>query len=168
MASEPAFKTNIIHTLNTECAKSKSGLVLRLRQPTPVCHCQYSTFTWTDTDAKTFLEDRTKLPRDLTTIEDTGTCLCLWIFDASGTGGLLPALELDPKPLLDEFPALCIFDMSGDAVPENQRKVALIPSEYLRMVDVVGNKVQFVLREGRDASSFTTTQASLGAQLGGM
>lgn len=168
MATEPAFKTRIIHNINTSGAQHKSGLILRLPQPSPVAHCAFHNYKWTDAEAELFLADRTKLPRDLTTIGETGTCVPLWIFDASGTRGLLPALELNPRPMLERFPALCIFDMSGDSVPEKERKIALIPSNDLKMVDVGGNKVQFVLNGGDNVDAFTTTQAQLGAQMCGM
>lgn len=70
--------------------------------------------------------------------------------------------------MLERFPALCIFDMSGDSVSEKERKIALIPSNDLKMVDVGGNKVQFVLNGGDNVDAFTITQAQLGAQMCGM
>lgn len=167
MLTEPVFKTRIIHNFNTDCAMNKSCLVVRIPQPNATGHATFSTLTWTADEASAFLADHNKLPRDITTLDATDRCVRLWFFDASGTGGLLPALELDPKPMLERFPGLCIFDMSGDAVPEKDRKVALIPSTFLRLFDVGGNKVQFVLDEGGDVGSFTTSQAKLGAQMSG-
>jgi len=139
--------------------------VTRLPQPNPYTHCIFNDFKWAADEANVYLAGSNKVPRDITTTDESGKCLKLWFFDGSGTGGTLPALELEPKPMLAEFPALCNFDTTGEAVPEAKRAVALISSTFLSMVNMGGNKVQSVLRDGGQVGSFTTTEAKIGTQM---
>lgn len=109
-------------------------------QPNPVCDCAMYDFKWTEEESIRFQTDG-NLPRDLATIEQETKVVLMWIFDATGTGELLPELELNPVPDFQKYPALCVFDIDGKG------KTYLIPSERLQIIPTVGNKVQFVLNE---------------------
>ena len=122
--TELAFKKIIIDTINKQHAQSRTGLALRLPQPSPIAHCVCSKYSWTNEEAERYLQDGT-LPRGLTTIGRTDTCVLLWLFDATAAGGKLPELDLDPIPDFEAHPALCAIVMGGG---EN---IALILSEFL-------------------------------------
>lgn len=108
-------------------------------QPSPIGDCMITKHDWIEEEVTKFSNDGT-LPRDLSTIDENGEGIMLWLFDARNTSPLLPALELDPKPDFQKYPALCYFDMGNGGG-------ALIPSEFLEMVELGGKTVQFVLNK---------------------
>ncbi|KAK5116536.1 hypothetical protein LTR85_009161 [Meristemomyces frigidus] len=140
--AEPAYKTRIINSLNEHSAKSRTGVALRLPQPSPVGHCLFSLHPWTEEQSELFARDGT-LPRDLTNMDQEAKCIVLWVFDATAAGGQLPELELDPVPNLKKHPALCAFDMDA------KETISLVPSEFLELIPTGKNKVRFVLKDRR-------------------
>lgn len=139
ISAEPDHRARIIKTLNDQSAAKRTGLVVRLPQPAPG-HCLYTQHVWTDDEVATYTTSG-KLPRDLTTLDHDSNSVLLFVFDVRGCGGRLPEVRFEWVPDLRAQPALCAFDMDG------RGKIALIPSEFLEMVETGSNKVQFRLNE---------------------
>ncbi|KAG2170978.1 hypothetical protein VTO58DRAFT_109376 [Aureobasidium pullulans] len=142
---EPAYRTEVIETLNKSYAKSKEGIYLRLPQPNPRGHLRlFKDFKWTKPQVDRFFADGT-LPHDISTIPShlTPADLDIWIFDGRGsTGDSLPEIEADPLPDLEHFPALVIFDFG---IPE---WLCMMPPGALRWMSTGQNKGRFVLKPG--------------------
>lgn len=136
------YRTSIINKQKKECAERREGIYLRLPQPAPGRCIFTEDFTWTEEEAARYLADGT-LSRDLTNVVPDHGSLLVWVFDARGCGDELPEVEFDRVPDFEKHPALCTF------VTDKMDHVALIPSEFLKLVPKGPNKVKFVLNQDR-------------------
>ncbi|CAD0013736.1 unnamed protein product, partial [Aureobasidium pullulans] len=139
---EPAYRTEIIKTLNEQFAKSKEGIYLRLPQPNPRGHLRlFKTFKWTATQLSRFSADST-LPYDIDTMPQRfrPVGLDIWIFDGRGsTDTSLPEIEMDPLPDLERNKAIVIIDFG---IPNY---TCVVPPGFVRLEHTGPNKARLMM-----------------------
>ncbi|THX52222.1 hypothetical protein D6D08_09690 [Aureobasidium pullulans] len=139
---EPAYRTEVIKTLNEQFAKSKEGIYLRLPQPNPRGHLRlFKTFKWTAAQLGRFSADGT-LPYDIDTmpLSFKPVNLDIWIFDGRGsTDTSLPEIEMDPLPDLERNKAIVIIDFG---IPNY---TCVVPPGFVRLEHTGPNKARLMM-----------------------